>query len=89
MLMVMAHPALLALSPSRGRQRKGGREGGRTTAMIMRPTSAADCDVLPPPPRRPLRGGGRRRLKRMENEREGAIDVSSLACSLHREEEAE
>ena len=58
--------------------------------MIMRPTSAADCDVLPPPPRRPLRGGGgRRRLKRMENEREGAIDVSSLACSLHREEEAE
>ena len=56
--------------------------------MIMRPTSAADCDVLPPPPRRPLRGG-RRRLKRMENEREGAIDVSSLACSLHREEEAE
>ena len=62
--------------------------------MIMRPTSAADCDVLPPPPRRPLRGGRRRRrLKRMENEREGkregAIDVSSLACSLHREEEAE
>ena len=58
--------------------------------MIMRPTSAADCDVLPPPPRRPLRGGGGR-LKRMENEEEGegAIDVSSLACSLHREEEAE
>ena len=26
MLMVMAHPALLALSLSRGRQRKGGRE---------------------------------------------------------------
>ena len=29
MLMVMAHPALLALSLSRGRQRKGGREGER------------------------------------------------------------